>query len=126
MKRKYAGMPLSLLVILIVLPLESGKAHSDAGWYKFSGEYDLFSGEIGEKGLPTSKDAKVGMHVSGAMASRMYQYLGTAARANSCSDEDETRAKGDLVCVKNKVSGKAECYFGLNLRSGKSIETFDC
>jgi hypothetical protein len=125
MKRKYAGMSVSLLVILIVLPL-SGRAQSDAGWYKFSGEYDIFSGEIGEKGLPTGKDAKVGMHVSGVMASRMYRYLGAAAHTNSCSDEDEARAKGDLVCVKSKASGKAECCFGLNLRSGKSMETFDC
>ena len=88
---------------------------------KFSGEYYFYSGIPGETGLPTKNDAKVGMSIAGPLASRMFQYLGSGAtQSNSCVDEEETRIRDELMCTRNRGTGKAECFFGFDLRSGKS------
>jgi|SRR6185312_4081176 len=114
------------LIVLVVLPSQRGIAQrADDG--KFSGEYYFFSGEVGEIGPPTPKDAKVGLSFSGALALRMYRNMGAAAHVESCSDEDreDIRIRGDLMCSKEKVTDKAECHVGIDLHSGKAVSSID-
>jgi hypothetical protein len=92
-----------------------------------SGTYSLYSGELGDEvGLPNSKDAKVSIMISGPVAARMYQHMGGGARSNSCLESEETRARGNLMCTRKKDSGKAQCYFGFDLHSGKSAAGIVC
>jgi len=111
-------------VVLIGFPLGLYAQH--VGSVAFSGEYHFFSGTVGEKGPPTKKDMKVGLSLSGALALRMYQSMGSAAHIESCGDgDDDLRLRGDLLCSRNKLTGKAECDVGIDLHSGKSVLSID-
>jgi hypothetical protein len=93
---------------------------------KFSGEYSFYSGSLGEIALPTRKDAKVSMEISGTVAARMYGYMGAAAKINSCNDTEDTRSRDQLVCIREKTSGSVTCHFGFDMRTGKSIGGVIC
>jgi hypothetical protein len=114
--------------LLTVAACWSGPAVSqDATRGKFSGEYYIYSGRPGDSGLPTKKDAKVGMMVTGPLAARMFQYMGSGAtQRDTCVDGEETRVRDEVMCSRNKRTGKAECYFGFDLRSGKSTLGTTC
>jgi|GEM_PF-4703314 len=114
------------LTVVVILSVQSGSVRgADDG--KFSGEYRFFSGEVGEMGQPTQKDAKVGLSFSGALAQRMYRNMGAAAHTDACSgdDKEDIRIKGNLLCSRDKVTGKAECDVGIDIHSGKSVLSID-
>jgi hypothetical protein len=75
---------------------------------------------------PGKNDSKIRFTVSGPVALRMFEYMGSGARSNSCLDEEEARARDKLVCTRNRTTGQAECYFGFDLHSGKSIGGIVC
>ena len=126
-RTSYRWIILSSLPI-IGLTTWSGPAISqDATPRKFSGEYSFYSGTPGEWAMRTKKDTKVAITVSGPLASRMFDYLGRGAtQKNSCVDGEETRIRDELMCTRDTATGKAECNFGFDLYSGKSVLGTSC
>lgn len=119
--------PLIVAVAVVVLAWPSCAISQASNNGSISGTYSLYSGELGDElGLPNSKDAKVSMMVAGPLAARMYQRMGSGARSNSCLESEETRARGNLMCTRKKSTGKAQCYFGFDLHSGKSTAGIVC
>jgi hypothetical protein len=125
---KTANKMLFWCTLVLTAACWSGPAVSQDGTpRKFSGDYSFYSGTPGEIGLPTKKDAKVRMEVRGPLALRMFQYMGIAAtQSNSCVEGEEVRIRDQLICSRNKTTGKAECDFGFDLHSGKSVHGTDC
>jgi hypothetical protein len=113
------------VTLLSLVPL-SAIGQPDGTPRKFSGEYAFYSGSLAERALPTRRDAKVWMEISGVAASRMYGYLGPAAKIDSCSDTDEARSRDKLVCFRSKGTGSVTCHFGFDMRSGKAIGGVIC
>lgn len=120
-------MVCSLAPALAVACLAGDAISQDAARGKFSGEYFLYGGTLDDRTLPTRKDAKVGMWVSGTVAAQMFRHLGPASRINFCDDgKAEARSRGELICSRDRDTGKAQCYFGFDLHSGKSIGAIIC
>jgi len=102
-------------------------ASQDATPRRFSGEYSFYSGTPGEWAVATKRDTKVNMSVGGPLALRMFQSMGAAAtQSSSCVEGEEYRIRDQLMCTRDKTTGKAECYFGFDLHSGKSVLGTEC
>lgn len=112
------GVPVILLTAVIAhAAVEGGQEEG-----KFSGGYGIHGGYPGDITPPTAKDAKVTMTINGRLAARMYRELGPKSQRKECvSDDVEIRDLGDISCEREKAGGKATCYIGFDLRSGKSI-----
>lgn len=100
----------------------------DFGPGKLSGYFSLYSGALGDEVLwPNKKDAKVRFTVTGRAAARMFDYMGASATLkNYCEDSVEARSRDNLMCIRNNGTHQAECYFGFDLHSGKSIGGVVC
>lgn len=116
--------PMALIVALLCCAQAAISQDSSRG--KFSGEYFFYSGTLDDVSQPTAKDAKVGMWVSGPVAAQMFRHLGRTSKISFCGDEKkETRSREELICSRDNT-GNARCYFGFDLRSGKSIGAIIC
>jgi hypothetical protein len=91
-----------------------------------TGDYVIYSGALGDSGLPTPKEAKASIRFSGKLASDLYRNLGPAADRESCDPADKERSRGDLDCVLRGGKGPAECWIGLNIKTGRSIGGVIC
>lgn len=103
------GLSLAGLVSLSLLAYAAGG--------KYSGNYFIYSGGLGDREPPTSKDAKVYMDVSGPLATEMYNQLGKAAEQKSCSANTQRRQKGEVSC--SLSNGEHRCFINFDLRTGK-------
>lgn len=88
---------------------------------KVSGIWFSYSGTLDDRALPTSKDAKVWMEISGPQAAEMYRRLGASVQENNvCGDSDmENRRRGEVDCTRTKSSGAVTCHINFDLRTGK-------
>lgn len=88
---------------------------------KVSGIWFSYSGTLDDRALPTPKDAKVWMEISGPQATEMYRRLGASVQENNvCGDSDvERRRRGEVDCTREKSSGTAVCHVNFDLRTGK-------
>ena len=88
---------------------------------KVSGIWFSYSGTLDDRALPTSKDAKVWMEISGPQAAEMYRRLGVSVQENNvCGNSDvERRRRGEVDCTREKSSGTAVCHVNFDLRTGK-------
>lgn len=104
------------------------QAEKDFGPSKFSGYYSIYSGALGDEVLqPTKKDAKVRFTITGRAAVRIFDYMGSGAKLkNECADNEVSRSRGDLMCTLDKNTHKTECYFGVDLHSGKTFAGIVC
>ena len=117
------GVPVILLTAVIAYA--AGEGGQEDG--KFAGEYAIHGGSPGDITPPTAKDARLTMTINGRLAARMYRELGLKAQQKECvSDDVEMRDLGDISCEREKAGGKATCYIGFNLRSGKSVYPRAC
>lgn len=114
------GMLLGVPVVLLTVVVAYAAGGQEDG--KFTGGYGIHGGYPGDITPPTAKDAKVTMTINGRLAARMYRELGPKAQLKECvPDNMEIRDLGDISCERERVGGKATCYIGFDLRTGKSI-----
>jgi hypothetical protein len=89
--------------------------------------YKVYGLGLGDEGPPTTKDAKIAFEVSGLAAKRMFDAMGPD-RKDECNPESKERyrSKNDqrLFCMTDE--GRYLCYFGFDLKSGKSIGGIIC
>lgn len=89
------------------------------------GDYYVYGGTISEKLPPTAKDRKVSIMFSGQLAKDLFNQIGPDAKhACSAAAGYHERRKGDLVCILDE--GEYNCYFGLDVTTGKSTYGVIC
>ena len=106
------GVPVILLTAVI--------AYAATNPGKYSGQFWIYGGSAGDIAPVTKTDAKIHMTVDGPLAARLFRELGPASRQKECVPENaELRQRGELTCRRD-VGEPPSCYFGFDLRSGKS------
>lgn len=81
----------------------------------------IYSGGLGDPAAPTAQDAKVSFHVQGKAARDLFDRMGPDAK-NECGSDPTTRVRvrERLQCIRYSKSDYS-CYFGFDLKDGKSI-----
>lgn len=88
--------------------------------------YMIYSGELGDAWQPTKTDRKLSIDIAGPPAKDIFDSLYPDIKAECTAEKGERqRRKGNLWCVYQPSSGYT-CYFGFDLRTGKSIEGGEC
>src|SRR5262245_58106846 len=91
---------------------------------QLSGDFRFFSGSLGESGSPKKDDVKLQLHFTGKLASDLYGYLGPKAKIDSCEPGEQTRSRGDLVCIRDAKDTR--CWTGLNVMTGHTTNGIIC
>jgi len=97
---------------------------SAAEWpapYKpFSGKYTIYSGELGDQQTPTRNEIKVSFIVDGRTAKEMFDSISPDDKETCGGEGARARTKGNVWCT-YQPGKDYRCYFGFDLRTGKSI-----
>jgi hypothetical protein len=116
-----------LLVPLALAAVAAATAAAAAEWERTyrpaSVTYALYGGTLGDPVQPTRSDTKVAFNVGGRAARELFEAIGPDRR-DGCSTQDGSRyrARDDdkLVCVRY-ADKTHQCFFGFDLRTGRSI-----
>jgi hypothetical protein len=89
-------------------------------------EFSIYSGDMGDERAPTITDRKLAVEVTGQAAREIFDSIYPDAKV-TCSDEkgQRLRRKDRLWCSFSPSDGY-RCYFGFDLRTGKSIGGASC
>jgi len=102
------------------------QAHWPAPYRAFKGEYTIYSGELGDQQAPTKDDRKLSFIVEGPAAKDIFNAMPPDDK-EVCSTEKGARSRTkDNVWCSFQPSDGYTCYFGFDLRSGKSIAGGTC
>jgi hypothetical protein len=126
MRKNCFVMMLLAAVSIGVMPGPAFANATDSKQDKLTGGYIVYSGEMGDWSLPTADDAKVAIEFTGPLAQAMFRGIGSAGKSRSCSDDGETRKRGDIVCTRMIKGGETSCYVGYDIKRGKSIGGIIC
>lgn len=111
----------TLLAMLIAL---GSQAH--AAPKPLKANYVIYSGDLGEQMPPTKTDRKISINVTGQSAKDIFDSIGPDIKAACTTGKGERERRKDRVwCFYLPRSGY-ECYFGFDLRTGKSIDGGEC
>jgi hypothetical protein len=114
-------MRVALILVMVALATVSGQGAPNQT--RLQGDFMLFGGVLGESSPPTGTDAKVSFHITGRLAAEMYDRLGAKAQHDECTNSS-VRTLRDVVCYR---SGRVnDCYFGLDLKTGKTTNGVIC
>ena len=89
----------------------------------------MYSNDLDEKQPPTKIDRKIALMVEGDVAREMFNSMGADLKlACGVTLSVRVRSKGDLECSFDKDDQAAPytCYFGFDLKTGKSIAGATC
>lgn len=119
-----------IIVIGVLAGLSLAYAGEKNDWWQyksFKGSYLIYSGSLGEEQPPTSKDRKVSFNIAGPLAKEMFDsmYPDVKEQERCSSDKDyRERNKGEVSCIHDHDGYK--CFFGFDLRTGKTISGAIC
>jgi hypothetical protein len=106
-----------------LLPLAYAGDQSDrpASYRPFKGDYAIYSGELGSQKAPTRGDRKASFIIEGQPAKEIFNSMSPDDK-QTCSGEKgaRSRTKGNVWCTYHPRD-RYTCYFGFDLRTGKSI-----
>jgi hypothetical protein len=106
---------------LLSLAYASDQGNSPAPYRPFKGKYSVYSGELGEHQAPTRDDRKVSFLIEGKPAKDLFDSMPPDDKATCSGDKGaRSRTKGSVWCTFQPGDGYT-CYFGFDLRTGKSI-----
>ncbi|QGZ41980.1 hypothetical protein IP92_04343 [Pseudoduganella flava] len=121
----------SAAVVAIALAFTTyAQAESKKSWDStfrlLKGEYLIYGGTLGEAQQPTGNDRKVSLKVTGQVAKDMFDSMYPDEKV-TCTDVEgyRERRKGEVFCTYDRQDGYA-CYFGFDLRTGRSIGGASC
>ena len=118
-----------LVSAFALLPFAHAVDKKDGGRYlakPLKGDYYVYGGSIGDSTPPTQKDRKLSFMFTGPLAKDLFDHIGPDAKIScSAAPDYRERNRGDLNCTWAKDEGYS-CYFGLNVRTGKSIPDSSC
>jgi hypothetical protein len=117
---------LSITALLSTAAGAEQKAIYPAPAKPLKAEYTIYSGELGNEQAPTPKERKLAVEVTGQGAKDIFDSLYPDDKV-TCSDEDgeRLRSKGNITCSYIPARGY-RCFFGFNLRTGRSIAGGSC
>lgn len=106
---------------LLSLAYAAEQAHRPAPYQAFKGEYTIYSGGLDDQQAPTRDDRKLSFIIEGPPAKEIFDAMPPDGKL-TCSGEKgaRSRTKGNVWCTFNPGDGYT-CYFGFDLRTGKSI-----
>lgn len=115
---------------LIALLLLAGAAHGEqveaAPPKSLKADYVIYSGDLGERLAPTRTDRKMSVHITAQSAKDIFDSVGPDIKVECETEKGEReRRKGNMWCYYQPSNGYT-CYFGFDLRTGKSIEGGEC
>jgi hypothetical protein len=107
--------------VLLSLGYAAEQAHWPAPYKSFKGEYTIYSGDLGDQQAPTQGDRKLSFIIEGQAAKEIFNAMPPDDK-QTCSGEKgaRSRSKEKVWCTFNPGDGYT-CYFGFDLRTGKSI-----
>lgn len=114
-----------LLIIGVVGVLSLASAaesiHRPAPYRAFNGEYAIYSGDLDDQQVPTKDDRKLSFIIEGPPAREIFNAMPPDDK-HTCSTEKgaRSRSKSNVWCTFNESDGYT-CYFGFDLKTGKSI-----
>jgi len=102
------------------------QTHLPAPYRALKGEYTIYSGDLDDQQAPTLDDLKLSFIIEGQSAKEIFDAMPPDDK-QTCSAEKGARGrtKGNVWCTFNPRDGYA-CYFGFDLRTGKSIAGGTC
>jgi hypothetical protein len=86
----------------------------------------IYSGGLADPAMPTAQEAKASFYVQGKAARDLFDHMGPDVK-NECDFDPKVRVrkKENLQCVRHSKS-EHSCYFGFDLRNGKSVQGSIC
>jgi hypothetical protein len=109
--------------MMVLLGLAHASQGSDvpAPYLAFKGEYSVYSGELGNQQAPTRADRKVSFIVEGKAAKDIFDAIAVDDKLTCSANKGaRSRSKGTMWCTFEPGDGYT-CYFGFDLKTGKSI-----
>jgi hypothetical protein len=106
---------------LFSLAYAADQAHWPAPYRSFKGDYAIYSGDLGDQQAPTKNDRKLSFVIEGPAAKEIFNAMPPDEK-DTCRGEkgDRSRSKEHVWCTFSPADGYT-CYFGFDLRTGKSI-----
>ena len=90
--------------------------------------YAIYGGELGDEVAPTASSKKISILIDGTAARDLFEQIGPdLLDACGADTENSVREKdnGAISCSYSRMDGY-RCYFGFDLRNGKSIGGVTC
>jgi hypothetical protein len=118
-------MKTSRLAFFLILTASFGVLASDweFNYRPASVNYATYGNSLGDPTVPSKSDRKIAFEVKGQAAREMFEAIGPD-RKDSCAQVSDVRFRSrdneKLICTKSS-QGVHTCYFGFDLKSGKSI-----
>jgi len=108
-------------IALLSLAYAAEPTHRPAPYQSFKGEYTIYSGDLDDQQAPTWDDRKLSFIIEGQAAKEIFNAMPSDDK-QTCSGEKgaRSRSKENVWCTFNPGDGYT-CYFGFDLRTGKSI-----
>ncbi|MFC5551869.1 hypothetical protein [Massilia aerilata] len=99
----------------------SEQVQRPAPYRQFKGDYTIYSGDLDDQQAPTGNDRKLSFIIEGQAAKNIFNAMPPDDK-ETCSGEKgaRSRRKGNVWCTFNPGNGYT-CYFGFDLKTGKSI-----
>lgn len=125
---KYIKIWCASIVVIVLATATYAYAYADGSDWQFSYKpasvnYTLYSGTISEPIPPKGKQKNLSFEINGEAAKDIFNSIGPDVK-NSCPASDNERvrerADGNIRCYL-QAKNKYQCYFGVNLQTGKII-----
>ena len=91
-------------------------------------KYAIYGGELGDEVAPTSNNKKISIFLDGTAARDVFEQIGPDL-TDVCGANSDNRIRekddGAISCSFSRRDGY-RCYFGFDLKSGKSIGGVTC
>jgi len=106
---------------LLSLSYAAEQTNRPAPYRAVKGEYTIYSGDLDDQQAPTRDDRKLSFIIEGPAAKEIFNAMPPDDK-QTCSGEKgaRSRSKENVWCTFNPGDGYT-CYFGFDLRTGKSI-----
>lgn len=111
---------------MLSLAYAAEPAHGPVPYKPFKGEYTIYSEDLDNQQVPTKDDRKLSFIIEGLAAKEIFNAM-PADDKHTCSEEKgaRSRTKENVWCTFNPGDGFT-CYFGFDLKTGKSIPGGTC
>lgn len=114
--------PINLLIFSSLLTLHCF-AEDATDYKKFTGNYQIYGGELGDTSPPQMTDKKISIILDNKASKEIFDAIGpnlTGPEICVSNPKDKYRKKGNIQCI-HDYKGGYSCTFGFNLINGKSI-----
>lgn len=99
----------------------SGKEPWQARYTPIKGEYLIYGGSLSEQQVPGRRDRKVAFRVVGSVAKDMFDAMHPDDKLKCTTEQAYRERNKDGVSCTYAPDSAYVCYFGFDLRTGKSI-----